>query len=61
MNKDINIIICGGGATGVSLAGALCETFKEKIKITIVEAQSNILPEWNSKLVRFYQKLFKTK
>ena len=36
MNKDINIIICGGGATGVSLAGALCETSKEKIKITIV-------------------------
>ena len=59
MNKDINIIICGGGATGVSLAGALCETFKEKIKITIVEAQSDILPEWNSKLVRSVKNFLK--
>ena len=59
MNKDINIIICGGGATGVSLAGALCETFKEKIKITIVEAQSDILPEWNPKLVRSIKNFLK--
>lgn len=52
--KDSNIIICGGGATGVSLAGALSETLKEntKKKITIVEAQSDILPGWNSKLVK---------
>src|SRR5919106_1553030 len=27
--KDYNIIICGGGATGISLAGALSETPKE--------------------------------
>ena len=59
MNEDINIIICGGGATGVSLAGALCETFKEKIKITIVEAQSDILPEWNPKLVRSIKNFLK--
>ncbi len=58
-NKDINIIICGGGATGVSLAGALCETFKEKIKITIVEAQFDILPEWNLKLVRSIKNFLK--
>lgn len=48
-----------GGATGVSLAGALCETFKEKIKITIVEAQSDILPEWNPKLVRSIKNFLK--
>jgi NADH dehydrogenase len=51
--KDSNIIICGGGATGVSLAGALSETSKENTKkITIVEAQPDILPGWNSKLVK---------
>jgi NADH dehydrogenase len=51
--NDSNIIICGGGATGVSLAGALSETSKENAKkITIVEAQPNILPGWNSKLVK---------
>ncbi len=59
INEDIKIIICGGGATGVSLAGALCETFKEKIKITIVEAQFDILPEWNLKLVRSIKNFLK--
>lgn len=50
--KDYNIIICGGGATGISLAGAISETSKENINITIVEAQSDILPGWNPKLVK---------
>jgi NADH:ubiquinone reductase (H+-translocating) len=50
--KDSNIIICGGGATGISLAGAISETSTENTKkITIVEAQSDILPGWNPKLV----------
>lgn len=50
--KDSNIIICGGGATGISLAGAISETSKENMNITIVEAQSDILPGWNPKLVK---------
>jgi len=49
--KDCNIIICGGGATGISLAGALSETSKENLNIIVVEAQSDILPGWNPKLV----------
>ena len=49
--KDYNIIICGGGATGISLAGAISETSKDNLNITIVEAQSDILPGWNPKLV----------
>jgi NADH:ubiquinone reductase (H+-translocating) len=54
--KDYNIIICGGGATGISLAGAISETSKENLKITIVEAQSDILPGWNPKLVEAIKK-----
>jgi NADH dehydrogenase len=50
--KDSNIVICGGGATGISLAGAISKTSKENINITIVEAQSDILPGWNPKLVK---------
>jgi len=57
--NDYNIIICGGGATGISLAGALSETSKENIKITIVEAQSDILPGWNPKLVKAIKKFLK--
>ncbi|MDW0149503.1 MAG: FAD-dependent oxidoreductase [Nitrososphaeraceae archaeon] len=54
--KDYNIIICGGGATGISLAGALSETSKDNLNITIVEAQSDILPGWNPKLVEAIKK-----
>jgi NADH dehydrogenase len=54
--EDSNIIICGGGATGISLAGALSENLKVNIKITIVEAQSDILPGWNPNLVRAIKK-----
>jgi NADH:ubiquinone reductase (H+-translocating) len=54
--KDYNIIICGGGATGISLAGAMSETSKGNLNITIVEAQSDILPGWNPKLVEAIKK-----
>ena len=54
--KDYNIIICGGGATGISLAGAISETSKTNLNITIVEAQSDILPGWNPKLVEAIKK-----
>jgi NADH:ubiquinone reductase (H+-translocating) len=55
-SKDYNIIICGGGATGISLAGAISETSKGNLNITIVEAQSEILPGWNPKLVEAIKK-----
>jgi NADH dehydrogenase len=54
--KDYNIIICGGGATGISLAGAISETSKDNLNITIVEAQPDILPGWNPKLVEAIKK-----
>ena len=51
--KHKNIVICGGGATGISLAGALSEKINKKnIKIIIVEAQSDILSGWNRNLVK---------
>jgi NADH dehydrogenase len=55
--KDSNIVICGGGATGISLAGALSETSnKNYFTITIVEAQADILPGWNPRLVQAIKK-----
>ena len=59
--KDCNVIICGGGATGISLAGALIETSKENLNIIIVEAQSDILPGWNPKLVDEIKKFLRRK
>jgi NADH:ubiquinone reductase (H+-translocating) len=55
--KDSNIVICGGGATGISLAGALSEKSKNNhLTITIVEAQADILPGWNPRLVQRIKK-----
>ncbi|HXX96827.1 MAG TPA: NAD(P)/FAD-dependent oxidoreductase [Candidatus Bathyarchaeia archaeon] len=47
------IIICGGGATGTSIAGALSDTISSsrKIKIKIMEAQNNILPGWDKRII----------
>jgi NADH:ubiquinone reductase (H+-translocating) len=55
--SDSVIVICGGGATGISLAGALSETFGEKIKIKVVDAQDNILAEWDPRLVKTAKKI----
>jgi NADH dehydrogenase len=56
-NKNHNIVIVGGGATGVSLGGALSDFVKEskksdRLTITIVEALPTILSGWDQHLVK---------
>src|SRR5215216_30574 len=56
-NKKQNIVIVGGGATGVSLGGALSDFIKDSKKtdslsITIVEALPTILSGWDERLVK---------
>jgi len=66
-DNNINIVIVGGGATGVSLGGAIADLLNDQrnhdiqsessmsietnSSVTIVEALSNILAGWNSELV----------
>ena len=55
-NKKRDIIIVGGGATGVSLGGALSDFVKRSKKsdmltITIIEALPTILSGWDERLV----------
>ena len=57
LNKKQNIVIVGGGATGVSLAGALSDFIRDSKKtdslsITIIEALPTILSGWNERLVK---------
>jgi NADH:ubiquinone reductase (H+-translocating) len=57
LNKKQNIVIVGGGATGVSLAGALSDFIKDSKKtdslsITIIEALPTILSGWDERLVK---------
>ncbi|WP_342736292.1 FAD-dependent oxidoreductase [Bradyrhizobium sp. B117] len=56
-DKPHRIIIVGGGATGVSLAAALCEATRlnhcqDRISIVIVEAKSRLLSDWPSEVSR---------
>ncbi|MGD1835155.1 MAG: NAD(P)/FAD-dependent oxidoreductase [Nitrososphaeraceae archaeon] len=59
--EEIIIAICGGGPTGISLGGALSETFKKKIKIKIIEAKNDILPGWDKKLIHDIRELLNDK
>jgi NADH:ubiquinone reductase (H+-translocating) len=57
LNKKQNIVIVGGGATGVSLGGALSDFIKDSKKtdslsITIIEALPTILAGWDERLVK---------
>jgi NADH:ubiquinone reductase (H+-translocating) len=57
LNKKQNIVIVGGGATGVSLGGALSDFIKDSkktdsISITIIEALPTILSGWDEHLVK---------
>ena len=52
-----SIVIVGGGATGVSLGGALSDYIKESkksdsVSITIIEALPTILSGWDERLVK---------
>ena len=76
-NGSNNIIIVGGGATGVSLGGAIADflkdqanskgrpnsllSFKNNLKVTIVEALPNILAGWNQELVNNARKILESK
>ena len=60
LNSGSTITICGGGATGASLAGALSDSnnIDRRIKIKIVEAQNNILPGWDKRIISMATKSF---
>lgn len=45
------LTIAGGGATGLSLTGALSERYGNKIRIRVIEAQREVLPGWDPKII----------
>ena len=45
------LTIAGGGATGLSLAGALSEKYGKKIRIRVIEAQKEVLPGWDPTII----------
>jgi NADH dehydrogenase len=69
--NNIKITIVGGGATGVSLSGAIADFIKDQgrlrensetnLSITVVEALPNILTGWNSELVSRVKAILESK
>ncbi len=49
--KGSSITVVGGGATGISLAGALAESYKGYYKVRVVEALKSILEGWDRYIV----------
>ncbi|MFL6425488.1 MAG: NAD(P)/FAD-dependent oxidoreductase [Nitrososphaeraceae archaeon] len=46
------VTIAGGGATGLSLTGALSEKYGNKIRIRVIEAQKEVLPGWDPTIIK---------
>lgn len=67
---ELNIVICGGGLSGVELAGSIATELKEfsqkdsfdfsKINISIVEALENILPAYDKEVQNRAVEILKT-
>jgi NADH:ubiquinone reductase (H+-translocating) len=56
------LTIAGGGATGLSLAGALSEKYGKKIRIRVIEAQKEVLSGWDPIIIEMVKgKLEKNK
>ena len=56
------LTIAGGGASGLSLAGALSEKYGNKIRIRVIEAQKEVLPGWDPIIIEMVKgKLEKNK
>lgn len=65
-DKRHDIVVVGGGATGVSLSGALAEFIQEKrcrqrMSITLVERKPRILSGWHSRLALKAARLLRQK
>jgi NADH:ubiquinone reductase (H+-translocating) len=51
------VTIVGGGATGLSLTGALSQKYGNKIKIRVIEAQEKVLPGWDPTIIMMVKKI----
>ncbi len=51
--KGSAVNIVGGGATGISLAGALGEVYRSRLRIRVIEALDNILSGWDDYIVEY--------
>jgi NADH:ubiquinone reductase (H+-translocating) len=56
LRRGSTVTIVGGGATGLSLTGALSEKYGNKIKIRVIEAQKEVLPGWDPSIITMVKK-----
>ena len=59
MSRCSSVNIVGGGATGISLAGALGEVYRGRVRIRVIEALDNILSGWDDYIVEYAEDTLK--
>jgi NADH:quinone reductase (non-electrogenic) len=57
LQQGSTVTIVGGGATGLSLTGALSEKYSNKIRIRVIEAQKEVLPGWDPTIIMMVKKV----
>ena len=57
LQQGSTVTIVGGGATGLSLTGALSEKYSNKIRIRVIEAQKEVLPGWDPTIIMMVKKI----
>jgi NADH dehydrogenase FAD-containing subunit len=57
LRQDSIVTIVGGGASGLSLSGALSEKYGNKIRIRVIEAQKEVLPGWDPTIIKMVKKI----
>ncbi|MFH1770058.1 MAG: NAD(P)/FAD-dependent oxidoreductase [archaeon] len=59
--EPINIVVCGGGLTGVEVAGEIADMSKGKAKVIIVESGKTIMKSFPKKAIDYAIKVLKKK
>jgi len=60
-NNPPNIVICGGGLTGVELAAEIADKVKGKAKITILQSGPKIMNGFSKEVVKYSELVLKKK
>jgi NADH dehydrogenase len=59
-----NVVVCGGGPTGVSLAAALSEmdaVRQKQLKVKILDSAATLLPGWDARLIAASERVLAAK
>jgi len=60
-NKPLNLVVCGGGLTGVEVAAELADLSKGKTNVILIESSPNIMKGFKKEAIQYTEKVLKKK